>query len=161
MWYGQVIIASISWLWGNTETCYFESKSIIVNICFYLGFSQSILRKIFPDHRVVSKLFFAIIHFPLCWIMLEMDAFISTSLDLPELCRQTNTKEPYWLYVLCHDQLNLAGLSIRGQNGDNIKPFLIILTAESSGTVSVDLFCNVCETSACNRSLICDYLHLF
>ena len=93
--------------------------------------------------------------------MLEMDAFISTSLDLPELCRQKNTKEPYWLYVLCHDQLNLAGLSIRGQNGDNIKPFLIILTAESSGTVSVDLFCNVCETSACNRSLICDYLHFF
>ena len=56
--------------------------------------------------------------------MLEMDAFISTSLDLPELCRQTNAKEPYWLYVVCgHGQLNLAGLSIHGQNGDNIKPF--------------------------------------
>ena len=42
------------------------------------------------------------------WKVLEMDALISTSLDLPEICRQTNAKEPYWLHVVCYGQLNLT-----------------------------------------------------
>ena len=56
------------------------------------------------------------------WKVLEMDALISTSLDLPEICRQTNAKEPYWLHVVCHGQLNLTDMSIREQNGKKIKP---------------------------------------
>ena len=94
------------------------------------------------------------------WIMLEMDAFISTSFDLPEICRQKkNGKEPYWLHVVCHEQLNLNDMSIREQNGKKYQ------TAEFLSQKITELFllifCNVCEKSACNRSLICDYLHLY
>ena len=71
--------------------------------------------------------------------MLEMDALISTSLGLPEICRQTNAKEPYWLHVVFHEQLNLPDMSIREQNRKkNILNHFILIT-ETNWTVSVDL----------------------
>ena len=73
------------------------------------------------------------------WIMLEMDAFISTSLGLPEICRQINAKEPYWLHVVFHEQLNLPDMSIREQNGKKNILNHFILIAETNWTVSVDL----------------------
>lgn len=69
--------------------------------------------------------------------MFEMDAFISTSLDLPEICRQANAKEPYWLHVVCYDQLKLADLLIREENGKMLNHFILI--AETNWAVSVDL----------------------
>ena len=91
--------------------------------------------------------------------MLEMDAFISKSFDLPEICRQKNGKEPYWLHVVCHEQLNLNDMSIREQNGKKYQTALFL--SQKITELFLLIFCNVCEKSAYNRSLICDYLHLY
>ena len=70
-----------------------------------------------------------------------------------------NGKEPYWLHVVCHEQLNLNDMSIREQNGKKYQTAVFL--SQKITELFLLIFCNVCEKSACNRSLICDYLHLY